>query len=423
MRDFVHRTAALNQGAIFGQSQMQNKSPEKIRRCFRCQSTQHLARNCHQVNEIAVDNGQTDEARVNACFGDIKTLDSNFVGCNSEMTVTNESVDMCASDRDDASTSDKANDWEFSDYPRVDAVVTKCGESPVYEIKLSALKFIDVIVNGVHCVSLVDSGAEISLLSQQLVSRLGIETCGRIKVKGIFSDPIQVPLVNVNVTQYGNENDVTQLTCAVVPLSDVSHDVVLPLDVVACLEHSPVMNVSVSGDVTVEVNPIVVPGKPTDDMAVNEVTCDDSGLVAGNSISIDVKECDDLVRPTVVCDINRYNRGGNEVVTKCMYDSFITKLLITALLLGQAVCHTLLDQFSKMEVPSAKVISATAHNFLNMDLVPDLLWRVLCGLMFITVCQTIQLRYGWGAVLSDLQSVCSNRVDEIDSTVRQSLYK
>ena len=95
-------------------------------------------------------------------------------------------------------------------------------------------------------------------------------------MKGIFSDPIQVPLVNVNVTQYVSENDVTQLTCAVVPLSDVSYDVVLPLDVVAGLEHSPVMNVSVSGDVTVEVNPIVVPGKPTDDMAVNEVTCDDS---------------------------------------------------------------------------------------------------------------------------------------------------
>jgi len=110
LRDFVHRTAALNQGAIFGQSQMQNKSPEKIRRCFRCQSTQHLARNCHQVNEIAVDNGQTDEARVNACFGDIKTLDSNFIRCNHETTVTNESVDMCASDRDDACTSDKANE-------------------------------------------------------------------------------------------------------------------------------------------------------------------------------------------------------------------------------------------------------------------------------------------------------------------------
>ena len=226
---------------------------ESIRRCFRCQSTQHLARNCPKVNEVAVDDGQTDEARIIACFGDINVLDSNFVCCKNETVDcgnadTEESINSCAFDRDDALAGDKANDWEFSDYPRVDAVVTKCGESCVPEIKLSALKFIDITVNGVPCVSLVDSGAEISLLSQQLVSKLGVETCGHIKVRGVFSDPICVPLVSVNVKQCGVEQcenvaDGIQLVCAVAPLRDVSHDVVLPLEVVADLERLPVVDV------------------------------------------------------------------------------------------------------------------------------------------------------------------------------------
>jgi len=60
----------------------------------------------------------------------------------------------------------------------------------------------------------------------------------------------------------------------------------------------------------------------------------------------------------VVCDINLYNRGGNEVVTKCMDVSFITKLLITALLLGQAVCHT----FGWTHFPGTTSQSDQCHN-------------------------------------------------------------
>ena len=56
-------------------------------------------------------------------------------------------------------------------------------------------------------------------------------------VRGVFGDPMRVPLVSVNIKQCGNrdgenEADGLQLVCAVAPLRDVSYDVVLPMDVV-----------------------------------------------------------------------------------------------------------------------------------------------------------------------------------------------
>jgi len=55
------------------------------------------------------------------------------------------------------------------------------------------------MVNNVNCVASIDSGAEIGVLSETVAEKIGVETCGHINVRGIFSDPRQVPLVSVEM--------------------------------------------------------------------------------------------------------------------------------------------------------------------------------------------------------------------------------
>jgi len=67
-------------------------------------------------------------------------------------------------------------------------------------------------------------------------------------IRGIFGDPLRVPLVSVNIKMRGdtdceNVADGILIVCAIAPLKDVTHDAVLPLGVVADLQQLPVMNV------------------------------------------------------------------------------------------------------------------------------------------------------------------------------------
>ena len=64
----------------------------------------------------------------------------------------------------------------------------------------------NVQVNDVNCIALVDSGAEIGVLSEAVAENLNVETCGHINIRGIFSDPRRVPLVNVEVKMCGDAN-------------------------------------------------------------------------------------------------------------------------------------------------------------------------------------------------------------------------
>ena len=115
-------------------------------------------------------------------------------------------------------------------------------------VKLSSLKFMNVMFNDVRCVAVADSGAEIGVLSEALAEQLGVDTCGYISVRGIFSDPMHVPLINVTLKSCGEANcdnvgEGIQVVCAVAPLKDVTHDAVLPIDTVIELERLHVLNV------------------------------------------------------------------------------------------------------------------------------------------------------------------------------------
>jgi len=70
-------------------------------------------------------------------------------------------------------------------------------------VKLSTLRYIEVDVEGRQCMGLVDSGAEICLISQELASEIHADECGHIGVRGIFSDPIRLQLISVNIKGAG----------------------------------------------------------------------------------------------------------------------------------------------------------------------------------------------------------------------------
>ena len=295
------------------------------------------------MNEVMVEDGQKDEVTVSACFGDTGTLEYNcIVGENKKAIYINntaESSGTCATDCGKANDSAKANEWEFCDYSRVDAVVINQTDKRSHNVKLSAMRFIDIIVNGIHCISLIDSGAEIALLSQQLASKLKVETCGHINVREVFGDLMRVPLVNVSIKQCGNrdgenEADGLQLVCAVAPLRDVSYDVVLPMDVVVDLEHHPVVDsmcVKVIGDdecdfesndvecMMTEVDAYMVDDGDNNDSNSDSVINADQLLSneneCGNGEKLQAQLDDDSLAS--YCDVAKVDKGNFIFITVC----------------------------------------------------------------------------------------------------------
>jgi len=80
-----------------------------------------------------------------------------------------------------------------------------------------------VDVEGQQCTGLVDSGAEICLISEGLAKEIHADECGHIGVRGIFSDPIRLPLISVNIKRGGGSNYMIMLptVCKLcVPLPD-----------------------------------------------------------------------------------------------------------------------------------------------------------------------------------------------------------
>ena len=86
------------------------------------------------------------------------------------------------------------------------------------------------------------------MISEGLAREIHADECGHIGVRGIFSDPIRLPLISVNIKRGGGSNydyvaDGVQVVCANAPLKEASHSVVLSADVVADLECMPALSV------------------------------------------------------------------------------------------------------------------------------------------------------------------------------------
>jgi len=143
---------------------------------------------------------------------------------------------------------DASSEWAFGEFPKIDTALANTVKAQMNGFKLSTLQYIDVDVEGRQCKGLVDSGAEICLVSEKLASEINADQCGHIGVRGIFSDPIRLPLISVNIKQgegsnYDNVADGVQVVCAIAPLKETNHSVVLSADVVADLECMPALNI------------------------------------------------------------------------------------------------------------------------------------------------------------------------------------
>jgi len=86
------------------------------------------------------------------------------------------------------------------------------------------------------------------LISEGLAREIHADECGHIGVRGIFSDPIRLPLISVNIkrgegSNYDNVADGVEVVCAIAPSKEASHSVVLSADVVADLKCMPALSV------------------------------------------------------------------------------------------------------------------------------------------------------------------------------------
>ena len=145
-----------------------------------------------------------------------------------------------------------ANYWEFCDYPIVNAVSTCLGNSAA-SVCIYPLQYINVTVVGCDCVALVDSGCQIPIISEQLLSRChgnAKSIVGTVVLYGYGKNhTVHAPLVHVTIhTQGTNQDDSTgiPLVCAVTDIGVAARDVILPAEIVRQLQVKSVSD-NVSG--------------------------------------------------------------------------------------------------------------------------------------------------------------------------------
>jgi len=235
----------------------QSADPNRfVRRCWSCQSANRMARDCPQGREsrpptrysnrvqIAPVEGQTE--------GQLQTdIVCNRVLCDAESVVLEKQCDNAC--------------WEFGNFPEVNYCkhVPQCSTKPPPVLKVSQLQYVNVTVNGNKAVALCDSGSQIPVVSSRLLDVGDDEKTGTVNLQGVVGDAVSVPLMNASVKLRGDEQceqvmEELQLLCAVVDLHSSSHDIILPVNVVDELRNIPTvevvrMPVSVSHDVTLQV--------------------------------------------------------------------------------------------------------------------------------------------------------------------------
>jgi len=143
---------------------------------------------------------------------------------------------------------EESSEWAFGEFSKIDTAFANTVKAGMNGVKLSPLQYIDVDIKGRQCKGLVDSGAQICLISVGLAKEIHADECGHIGVRGIFSDTIRLPLISVNIKRGGGSNydnvaNGVQVVCAIAPLKETSHSVVLSADVVADLECMPALSV------------------------------------------------------------------------------------------------------------------------------------------------------------------------------------
>jgi len=129
--------------------------------------------------------------------------------------------------------------WEYGCFPVVE---TSAPCAPAQgKVKISPLRFVDVVVSGKAVRALKDSGAQIPLISQNLSQEIPADPMGRIVIDGVVGSALE-PLTNVDIQLAAEPGTVTvcaselPVVCGIVDMSDKEYDVILPADVAKVLQ-------------------------------------------------------------------------------------------------------------------------------------------------------------------------------------------
>ena len=79
------------------------------------------------------------------------------------------------------------DNWGFSNFFESDDVVT-LNSNPI-GIKLSALRIINVNLADVPCKALLDTGAKITVIRDDIADKINAHVCGYVNLQGILGDP------------------------------------------------------------------------------------------------------------------------------------------------------------------------------------------------------------------------------------------
>lgn len=238
----------------------QGKRDDQIRwqnqniRCYNCNGFGHIAKFCHEFRQPTANVAQIDamenidrqppeSAQVSVCCVHVErciTPLESVVNCDQlAVDVPEKSINSFVACANESSHAQSNADWEFSQFSTVETNAVM--HHNVSELKLTSLQIINVCMEGVYCKALKDSGAQIAVLSEALFDKIKPKVCGYINIHGVIGDALRAPLVNVNMkadegSSLINMDGALQITCAVAPLINVSHDVILPSKIVSDLQ-------------------------------------------------------------------------------------------------------------------------------------------------------------------------------------------
>jgi len=235
-----------------------------VKRCFRCHSTQHIARDCNAViappnNDVHPPsmhhaNDNNDVHSVHACLvgmpvaAPVSKIDNSSVqysACGERGDVEGDVHTFCDY------SAESGNDWPFSSFPSIECVdrVVSVNSSSA-NLKIASVPLWQVDVQGIRCNAMCDSGAEVPLISGHLLTKLDTQACGCISMQGVIGQKMRIPLVNVVMKLSGdhpnaiNVEEGVHVVCGVAPLNTRDCDVILPPDIVSEIESLPVAQVT-----------------------------------------------------------------------------------------------------------------------------------------------------------------------------------